>query len=981
MKRPLLTLCSLLWSQLFWAASSPAAPSSWLSHAQAPQQATYANDRILIKFTTRLDQQLKADTGLQSLLGAGLQTAKPLAQGASTPLVAGVDRIVSVQVESTTDIPLLARKLSRLHNVEYAEPVLVYDLQPIEAGAANKSASRVSPSAVPNDPAWAGSAQENMQLLQLEAAWDVVKGETSSPVVCVIDGGTNWQHEDLAANMWVNPGEIPGNSIDDDGNGYVDDVHGWNFHDDSGNVRGDWANTPGGANHGTHTGGLLAAVTNNAIGLASASWNPRLMAVNAAGSNDNSIAFGYSGLLYAAENGADIVSLSWGGNSGSNALQDIVDFAVSQGVLILAAAGNNNNDIPFFPAAYRGVFAVANVWGSTDVRYGGASGSCYGGWLDVAAPGAAMYATFDMNATNAYGFSTGTSMSCPVAASVAALIQSQNPTWGPLKVGEKLRVTCDNINSVNPGFEDLLGKGRVNAFRAVSETGPAVRVVDWSLEDADGNGELNRGELVTVHLDLHNYHSAALGPSVSLTSSSAFVTVLDGMENFADLPEDGDTTLTAAFQFQVAANAAPGERIALRIGFAATSYSDFQFLPAVLEPEYKTHDIHSLQVSLTSTGNVGWIGFAGGLAGEKGRGFSLNLGPDLLFEGALLLGTSATSLSDAARNSDQHSDFSTDGTSPPLLFTPGSKADQEITAVFYDSGNTGTPLGVAVSLHSYAYAAPEDDGFVLLRYEIRNVSGATLSGLRAGLFCDWDIDAANFGSNRAAFDAARNLGYAWDQSDPSLPTTGIQALNGDTVHYSAIRNDGQGQPINIYDGFSKSEKWLLLATGTGITSIGPTDISNAISTGPWTLAPGDSALAWFAVLAAADLPTLQVRADRAAELYADLVVTSIAEENIPPGSEAIAPRRLALLPAVPNPFNPGTTLRLSVDQQQVLRVHIHDVRGRRVRTLVEGLVPAGESDLTWDGRDDTGNPVPSGVYFATLGARSGRQIQRLVLMR
>src|SRR5262249_3169287 len=154
------------------------------------------------------------------------------------------------------------------------------------------------------------------------------------------DGGTNWQHEDLNANLWTNAGEIPGNGIDDDGNGFIDDVNGWNFRDNNGNPRGS-PSTPGSANHGTHTGGPVAAVTNHAIGIACTSWNPYLMCVNASGSSDGQIAFGYDGIVYAAENGAKIASLSWGGSGGSLAEQDIIDFATAQGTLVVAAAGNN----------------------------------------------------------------------------------------------------------------------------------------------------------------------------------------------------------------------------------------------------------------------------------------------------------------------------------------------------------------------------------------------------------------------------------------------------------------------------------------------------------------------------------------------------------------------------------------------------------------------------------------------------------------
>ena len=125
-------------------------------------------------------------------------------------------------------------------------------------------------------------------------------------------------------------------------------------------------------------------------------------------------------------------------------------------------------------------------------------------------------------------------------------------------------------------------------------------------------------------VEFESRQDAAISPTVSLSSPSSSISILDGSESFADLPEDGDISLPAALQFQVAVDATPGERINLRLDFSGTNYADFQFLPAVLEPEYKTHDLNQLQVSLTSTGNIGWIGFAGGLAGEKGKGFQFS---------------------------------------------------------------------------------------------------------------------------------------------------------------------------------------------------------------------------------------------------------------------------------------------------------------------------------------------------------------------
>ena len=284
--------------------------------------------RIFLK-VRESESAAKADPALGAILGDGLAAGRPLLRRAHAGSIAGgLDRLLVLQLPESTDIPLLAAKLGRLPNVEYAEPAYEYEI--VDDGG------HAALAAIPNDPAYTGGQQAYLANLQVEAAWDVFKAEngTPRPIVCIVDGGTNWEHEDLGANIWVNPGEIPANSIDDDGNGFVDDIRGWNFRDNSNNPRGSPL-TPSNANHGTHTGGLAAAVTNNAIGAASASWNPILMPINASGSSDRSIAYGYDGIVYAAENGADIVSLSWGGSGGSFALQDVIDFATASGTLVI----------------------------------------------------------------------------------------------------------------------------------------------------------------------------------------------------------------------------------------------------------------------------------------------------------------------------------------------------------------------------------------------------------------------------------------------------------------------------------------------------------------------------------------------------------------------------------------------------------------------------------------------------------------------
>src|SRR5262249_53415073 len=236
---------------------------------------------------------------------------------------------------------------------------------------------------------------------------------------------------------------------------------------------------------------------------------------------------------------------------------------------------------------------------------------------------------------------------------------------------------------------------------------------------------------------------------------------------------------------------------------------------------------------------------------DDGIGFSFDGGPNVLFEGALMLGRNSTHVVDAARVSSEHTDFAP-GLHDLVQKTTGPQAAQEIHAAFTDSITTGSsPLNVRVALSSWASATAPHNDFVVVEYDVKNRTVAPIDSLWAALFCDWDIDANHVDTNRTAYDAARHLGYAWDTSTPSLPYVGVMSLSG-IPYFSAILNNGPG-PVIPNDGFSKAEKWDILQAGTGVTSAGPGDISNAPSTGPYKVAAGGHAAIFFALLAAPNL--------------------------------------------------------------------------------------------------------------------------------
>jgi len=918
--------------------------------AAAAPSGRYVPDVVVVKFRAPLDARLRSSASLRAVLPAGLETAKRVARHSmrAAAVARGLDRIYEIRLRQGEDVVRTAARLSQLPEVEYAEPRFLYST----FGASSPSQIMATPNDI-NFP-----SQGFLNLIQAPAAWDVVKAQNNPPVICIVDGGTMWTHEDLQANVWTNPGEIDGNGVDDDDNGFVDDIHGWDFMAEDPDPRGS-AGTPGNADHGTHTAGLAAAVTNNTIGVSSASWNPRFMAVNTSATTDQFIAYGYEGLLYAIDNGASIVNMSWGGPDWSQMGQDVVAYGVSQGVLMIAAAGNEGSQVPQYPGAFPGVFAVVNTNWSTGPDTKRFSSS-YGTWVGFSSPGSDLYCTVDTNPSGGYAFMTGTSMAAPLAAGVAALIKAQHPTWNGRKVGEQLRATCDNIDAANsPDLAFRLGKGRINAFRAVTENPPSVRIASYTFTDTDGNGQLNRGETATLSLVLHNYRASSASLSLTLASATSDVVVVDGIQTVGALAEDAEVSLPAAFSFNVSSTATLGTLAELRVNMSGPGYSDFQWVTLPVEPVYETHDVNKMHVSVAATGSVGWIGYAGTPGGVKGEGLEYDGSPNCLFEGGLLVGTDGTRVSDAIRTSTEHQDFPP--LYPPIRRTPGLVSAQETAMSFTDAAAT-SPLGIRVNSESRAYTSGTTDDFVFLGYRIVNTSGVAKTGLRAGLFFDWDIDAQHFDTNVATWDAGRGMGYAYDTTDPSLPYFGILVLKGGTQTIYAAFPPGS---------FTDATKWEAM-TGVYGMSTGPGDVSNLLSTGPFNVANGDSVAVWFALVGGHTLGELNANADQARALWNSIVAV---------GPSDPIPSPLSLAALEPNPFSGSTRLELRIDHPRTMSASVFDTRGRRVRNLGSRTFAAGPASLEWDGRDDEGHPVGAGVYFFSVESEGERWRKKAVVLR
>ena len=310
----------------------------------------------------------------------------------------------------------------------------------------------------PNDPSF--SQQWALSLISAPQAWGKTTG-SNMVVIAVLDTGIDYNHPDLAANIWTNTKEVTGNTLDDDNNGYIDDARGWNFVDKNNNPM----DTNG---HGTACAGIAGAIGNNNLGIAGVDWNVRVLPLKVIGSQG----YGYESdaidaILYANQVGADVISISWGGNGFDQALKDAIDASPA---LVVCAAGNsgqNNDNSPVYPASY----ASANIISvaASDQNDNLASFSNYGTVsVDIAAPGVDIYST---KPGSLYGTVSGTSMAVPYVAGVAGLIKAEHPDWTATQIKDNILTNTDQKPSLS---DKVKTGGRINAYSAVMGTTPVV---------------------------------------------------------------------------------------------------------------------------------------------------------------------------------------------------------------------------------------------------------------------------------------------------------------------------------------------------------------------------------------------------------------------------------------------------------------------------------------------------------------------------
>lgn len=423
-----------------------------------PSHAEYVKDEILIKYKQGTEH--KAELRVKAL---GVVPFRDV----------GMTRMKRAKLPQSLSVEKAIEQLRKDPSVEYVGPNHVLRIA----------------SVLPNDDIFINGYYDwmydmyipqwglyNMKVYDIEdpCAWDITTGSSSVPIA-IIDTGVDYTHPDLSSKIWTNPGEIANNGVDDDHNGYTDDTKGWDFVN--------WDKDPMDDNvdpygfgieifHGTFSASIAGAATNNGVGMAGVAWGCPIVPIKVMDAEgvglESDVA---AGVTYAVDLGIKVINMSLAGPDDVPALKDAVNYAWQNGALCVCASGNENVSTNMYPAYYSTALAVgasneanqrctATDWG--------AGGSNFGQYLDVVAPGTKIVGATSMLEPQDYYYSDGTSTAAPLVSGVAALLWSAHPEWSNQRVFLQLTRTADDCSPA--GFDIYTGYGRVNAYRALTET-------------------------------------------------------------------------------------------------------------------------------------------------------------------------------------------------------------------------------------------------------------------------------------------------------------------------------------------------------------------------------------------------------------------------------------------------------------------------------------------------------------------------------
>ncbi|NME70165.1 S8 family serine peptidase [Flammeovirga aprica] len=755
--------------------------------------------------------------------------------------------ILEIHLNNSANIQHALEELQKHPLVEYAEvDTYVQDLQSVDEYT-------------PNDPSL--TSQYNVFNHNLKQAWAITKG-SNEVVIGIHDSGFEINHEDLIGNMKVNEAELNGNpGIDDDGNGYIDDIYGYNFANNSNDLQTS-------SNHGTEVAGTAAATPDNEVGIAGMGFNSKMIFA---------VRSSLSSLVYLAENGANIINMSWGGvNFISNAYQDVINHYTEDpeyDVLFIAASGNlNHNQVltNYYPASYDNVMSISAV--DRDKNNQDFTKSYN---ITMSATDNSLSTT----ANNGYKHTSGTSYASPTVAGIAALVRAEYPELTAKQVSQLLRFSADtSYISIGDNAKDkyVYGYGLADAHRALTHK-DSLHIVQ--AENIQYGHYLTRditiaqGDTLAIWFDFRNMLNGNSGDlkAVLTSYSDSYTPITD--TTFIGQMSEGQVISNrfTPFLFKISESANLQENVYFRINFEDINsnyvHKDWQ----------NTH----MNISLEQIINFNRISGTFRPDGTIGKEHGLNFyGPNasgnvefysnyhLTRQAGVILATK-DNVSDAVYTDIDNNTRSTDFqgvTFPNYLREYSTDSLYPVLAynMKYIDSKSGRPISFEVDQTYYSGRASNVNSDIFTELAIKNVSNATIDTLYAGLFMDWimeyttstALDSLPPDSSIVDYDSDRRMIFVKHVNGKKYAA--VTLLNEGEINIQAIDNtDSSNSDINITDGFSDEDKIKAVSSGIGTTQVGEegtgTNTSSVISLSIPNLKADETARVGFLISAGDDL--------------------------------------------------------------------------------------------------------------------------------
>lgn len=903
--------------------------------------APYESGKLVIKVKKHLKTDCKIKSINNSIINECLQSLQALELTQKFPLhqtpfsekdkygrtLIDLTLIYEIKLLPQQDLKKAVQSLMATGVIEYAEPHYIQHLL-----------------YTPNDPS--ASVQYYLDKIMAYQAWDISQSDTNI-VIGVTDTGTDLFHQDLINSVKLNYLD-PIDGVDNDADGYIDNYYGWDL--------GENDNTPQcNANfHGLHSAGISNATVDNNIGIAGVGFKAKYLPIkisDAAGTLNTS----YEGIVYAVDHGCQIVNCSWGGTGASQFGQDIVNYAaINMNALVVASAGNNGNDVLFYPASYQNVLNVA----ATDQFDHKKANSTYGISIDVCAPGEDILSTW---VNNTYVASGGTSTAAPVVAGAAAIVKSYFPSYSGVQIGEQLRATADNIDTIafNSPWAGKLGKGRINLYRALTDTNVVSIVLTNSNVSDNNDNAFVVGDTLSIIGEFTNYLALANAVSVTATSSSLFVQMIDSTVNLGNI-----NTLQSInnqgnpFSAVILAGAPINAPVEFKLAVLDNAGNTFTYYIAiVINVDFINISINDVATTITSKGNIGYNNNS-----SQGLGFVYN-SSNLLYESGLLIGASPTRVSDRVRNGITGNDVDFSSLVNVSRIVPGVFSEFDVTGSFNDAGALANEIPVKVLQNAYAWSTPGNTKYVIFKYKIINTGVVLLDNLHVGVFADWDIMNSNL--NKAAYDAPNKMGYCYSTQTNGL-YAGIKLLSNTApaIHYAMDNVGGGSGGIDPVGGISTDEKFTGISTNranAGGTGNG-NDIIHFVSSGPFSVNPNDTIEVAFAYIAGDSLADLQSSAI-AAQLKYDNNPIIVKNNSLKTPDFSV----------FPNPAKDKLQILFENNNQANYTLKVMNLEGKTIQEL-KTTRTGSVLEISLDGMEN-------GIYFIEVITPQSVNTQRFILAR